>query len=1060
MQEQDTNFKERYEKKMKAAFESTEKSFAGFFIKNFRFAYMMILFIVIGGLFSLFTLPREAEPEVKIPYAVVTTVYPGASPTDIEELVTDKIEDKIKNLDDLKRYTSASSENVSSIFVEFEADADLKECFRKLREATDDAQPKLPNEAETPIVSEINFNDTPIVTYSLVGDYSDVELKKYADIIKEEFESIGSVSKVEIIGGLTREFQIIVDQTKLAHYNITLSQIANAISTSNLSLPAGNIEVDGFKYDVRVSGRFSDSTDLDDIVITTYDNTPIFLRDVALIKDTFKDKESESRIGFYEQVAKNTISIQIYKQTGGNILKIIDTANEKINEITSSEKIPSDLGIQKTNDNSVFIREDLTTLGSSGLQTMVIITLILLLILSLRGAIITALAVPLAFLMAFMFLKIQGMTLNSMVLFSLVLSLGLMVDNSIVIIEGINEYVTSYKKSVYEAALLSIWNFKWAIISGTMTTVAAFAPMLLVSGILGEYMSILPKTISVTLLSSLFVAIIVIPTLASRFIKIETGNESHRNKRRHKVINSWFGKLQTIYNEKMHSILPNKKKRRKVIAASWIALIIAIIIPISGLMKIEMFPQVDMDYFLINIELPIGSTLDVTRDVATRVEEIVQEVPELDNYVTNIGSGASLGMGDSAGSGTYLASITVNLINKDDRERTSYEIADSLRNQLELVQGADVKVEELEAGPPSGAPIEMRIYGENMEDITKVALKITDYLENDSEVINVKNTIENSTGEFTFEIDKQKANYYGLSIASISQALRNAIYGTTATEVNIDGDDVDVIIKYDKDKFNNANDLKDILIFNNKGENVALKQVADLSLEPSLLSISHRDGKKIISVSADITQDANLQKVLARFKDYKQTIELPKNTTMEIGGETEDIQKSFTELFQSMGLAVLLIALILVLQFNSFKQPFIIIFSVPLAFIGVIAGLNLMGMPFSFTAFIGIVSLAGIVVNDAIVLIDRINKNIENGMDFTESLIEGGIARMQPIFLTSITTIAGVLPLIFASEMWVGLSFSIVFGLIFSTVLTLVIIPMVYFELCYKDYLKAKEQTK
>jgi HAE1 family hydrophobic/amphiphilic exporter-1 len=689
---------------------------------------------------------------------------------------------------------------------------------------------------------------------------------------------------------------------------------------------------------------------------------------------------------------------------------------------------------------------------------MLIITLILMLILSLRGAIITALAVPLAFLMAFIFLKIQGMTLNSMVLFSLVLSLGLMVDNAIVIIEGINEYVTHHKKNIYEAAILSVWNFKWAIIAGTMTTVAAFAPMLIVSGILGEYISILPKTITVTLLSSLFIAIVVIPTLASRFIKMDNGEDAgHRNKRRHRVINSWFDKLQNIYSHYMHKSLPSKKKRRKIIISAWIALIIAIIIPASGLMKIEMFPEVDLDYFLVNIELPVGSTLEVTKDITTNVEKIVQKIPELDNYVTNIGSGASLGMGNSAGSGTHLANITVNLVNKDNRERASYEIAESIRNQLGLVQGADVKVEELEAGPPSGAPIEMRIFGEEMEDITQTAIKVSAYLENDPEVINVKNTIENSTGEFTFKIDKQKANYYGLSIASVSQALRNAIYGTTATEVNLDGDDVDVVIKYDKDEFTNANDLKDILIFNNRGENVSLKQVADLSLEPSLLSIDHRNGKKIISVSADITSEANLQKVLARFEEYKKTIELPKNTTIEIGGETEDIQKSFTELFQSMGLAVLLIALILVLQFNSFKQPFIILFSVPLAFIGVITGLNLLGQPFSFTAFIGIVSLSGIVVNDSIVLIDRINKNIQNGMEFMEAIIEGGVARMQPIFLTSITTIAGVFPLIFASEMWVGLSFSIIFGLIFSTMLILVIIPMLYVSFCQKDHLKEKE---
>lgn len=1046
------DYKAVIKKKLDDAVVQSEKSIAGFFIKNYRFTYLIIFFILISGLYSLLTLPKEAEPEVRVPFAVVTTVYPGATPTDIEELITQKIEDKIDNLENLNNYNSTSGQNFSSIFVEYNAEADLKESFRKLREAVDEAEPKLPDDAEAPVVTEINFNDFPIVTYSLVGDYNEAELKKYADILKDEFESISEVSKAEILGGVEREFQVIVNQTKLANYNISLSQVIGAIQANNISLPAGDIEIDGYKYNVRVDGKFTEIEKLNDIVIATYNNSPVFLHDLALVQDSYKEKETESKIGFSNENSKKTISLQIYKKTGGNILNIVENSQLAINKLYENNSLPEDIKIEKTNDNSVYIKNDLSTLGSSGLQTVILINIILMLILSFRGALITAMAVPIAFLMSFLFLLIQDMTLNSMVLFSLVLSLGLMVDNAIIIIEGINEYVSEHRRTIYEAALLSIWNFKWAITSGTMTTVSAFLPMLLVSGIMGEYMSILPKTISVTLLSSLFVAIIIIPTLATRFIKIKTDNgHKHRNKKRHLFLERKIKKLKENYTNFLWSVLPDKKRRRLILAGVFILFILAALTPISGIMKIQMFPKIDIDYFVINIKLPVGSVLDSTRIVTEEAEKIVQEIPELENYVVNLGASASLGFGGGSSMGANKASLTVNLKDKDERERKSYEIAESIRAQIEKIQGGDVTLEELAAGPPTGSPIEVRIYGDDLTIHSKIADKITKYFENIDNVINVKNSIQNSTGEFTYTIDKQKANYYGLDIFTVASTLRNAIYGTNASVVNIDGEDVDITVKYDNDNFTNTNDLNNILLFTRNGDSIPLNQIASTDFNPALLNIYHRDGEKITTVTADLKKGANLQKILADFDAYKKNIEIPETYLLQVGGETEDIEKSFREIFTSMIVAIILIAFILVLQFNSFKQPFIIIFSLPLAVIGVAIGLNLLRLPFSLPAFIGIVSLSGIVVNDAIVLIDRINKNIKNGLEFFAAIIEAGNARMQPIFLTSLTTIAGIFPLVYSDELWRGLSITVISGLIFSTFLTLIIVPIFYASMCQKE---------
>ena len=1046
------DYKIRMEQKLQEAFKKEEKSLTGFFIKNFRFTYLILFAILILGFYALFTLPREANPEVKVPFALVSAVLPGASPTDTEQLITDKIEEKVKNLDNLDKYTSSSGRGISTVFVQFDADANLDESFRKLREAVDNAKPNLPPEAEDPFVSELNISDIAIVTYSLVGDLSDVELKKYADILRDKFESIKNVSRVEILGGLKREFQVVIDQKKLANFNISLAQIAAAIARANINLPAGDIEIDGFNYNVRVEGRLNSAEHLKDIVVATYNGTPVYIKDLGRVIDGYKDRGTESRIGFKNEPPRNTISLRIFKKTGGNILNIVDESNLAIEEAKTSGVLPGEITIQKTNDNSVFIRDDLNRLGMNGLETMALIIIILFIALSFRGAFITGLSVPIAFLMTFILLKNMGETINSITLFSLVLSLGLMVDNSIVIIEGINEYMTKYSKSVYQAAILSVWNFKWPIIAGTMTTVAAFLPILLVSGILGEYLSVMPITISATLISSLFVAIIIIPTLISRFLKINNNKNAGpnnangaRKKRRHQAIKKIRTKLQNYYTRAMGKILPNKKRRRVIIATAWILFAISLALPISGLMKIEMFGKVDIDYVIVNIKLPVGSSLAKTKKITQEVEAKIARLPELDNYVTSIGTSQSLGYSDQISSNSSnLANITVNFVDEKDREQKSFEIAKRMRPELKKIQGAEVTVEEIGAGPPAGQPIEVRVFGDDLIKLNQIADNIIAYFKTVPGVVNIKNSVREATGEFTFSVNKEKANFYGLDVAGIASNLRGAVYGAKASVVTINGEDIDITVKYNEKNFQSIDDLENILLFTPRGENIPLKQVADLKLKPSLLSIAHKDGQRIVTVTAGTEKNVDLQAVFDDFDIYKNKLNLPANYKIETGGELEDIAKSFKELFLSMILSVILIAFILVLQFNSFRQPFIILFTLPLAIIGVMFGLNILRMPFSFTVFIGLVALSGIAVNDAIVLIDRVNKNIQNGMEFNEAIVDGGAARMQPIFLTSLTTIAGIFPLIFADELWRGLAITIIFGLMASTVLTLIMVPIIY----------------
>ena len=1064
MESKNNELNNKIENELELALEQEKKSFFGFFITNYRFTYLMLFLIILFGAYSLSTLPREANPEIKVPFALVSTVFPGANPSDVEDSVTNKLEKEIKNLDNLKKYSSGSALGFSSIFVEFEAEADIDKSIADLKDAVDIAEAELPDDANTPMVTEINFSDLPIVTYSLVGDFSDVELHDLANFLEDEFETIKDVSRVDILGDIEREFQVVVREDDLDKFNISIGRIAAAIAQNNFNLPAGDIEIDDFNYNIRVKGRFENIDDLNSMVVASISETPIYLRDVATVSDTYKEKLTESRIGFSETNPKNTISLQIYKKTGGNIIDIVDQSQYRIAMLQEDNRLPEGLIIQKTNDNAVYIQDDLNTLGMSALQTMFLILIILMMVLSFRGSLITALSIPLAFLITFAIMTIQGNTLNSLALFSLVISLGLMVDNSIIIIEGIAEYSGKHGKNAYQSSLLSVWNYKKPIIAGTSTTISAFLPMLLVSGIMGEFIQTLPKTITAALFSSLFVSLIIIPTLSTKFLKIKVNAEGRegglghnegkngaglRNKRRHIWVEGKMDKLKSIYSDYLNDILPNKKKRRKLLASVWILFALSLLIPFSGLLRVEMFPPIDNGYFVVNVKLPAGSSLDKTKEVTHKLEKIVSEIPELDNYVTNLGTSASVGSTDDINSGpssnnSHLSSITVNLVDKEDRKRKSFHIASDIRDEIKTINEAEISIEEVGAGPPTGAPIEVRVTGNSFKELIGLGDEIKDVLETIEGTINVKDNVADSSGDFVFEVDREKASFYGLTTMDVASAMRNAVFGLEASMITLDNEDIDITIKYDENDFNDIEDLKNISIFNQKGDEIKLSQVAKVSLEPSVLSINHLDGDQVVIINASVVEGANLQKILAEFDEKVKDVVLPEGFGIKVGGEVEDIQQSFKEIFLSMILAVILISIILVLQFNSFRQPLIILLSLPLAIIGVIFGLMILGLPFSFTAFLGIVALSGIVVNDAIVMIDKINKNIKYGMEMIPAIIEGGKARMQPILLTTLTTVAGVFPLIFASELWIGLSVAVIFGLSFGSLLTLVIIPILY----------------
>ncbi|MDD3284871.1 MAG: efflux RND transporter permease subunit [Patescibacteria group bacterium] len=1065
--DQDTENKNIFESKTNYKFES-QNSFVGFFIKNFRFSYLIIMAIFILGAVSLATLPRESDPEVKIPYALVTTIYSGTSPEDIEKLITDKIESKLDNLENVKEITSNSATGVSSIFVQFDPDIEINEAIRKLRDSVETAKPDLPKEANDPMVTEIRTNDFPIITFSLFGNYSNSQLQDYADLMKKELESIKGVSKAPILGELKREFQITIDKRKIQGYGLDINTVVNVLSLSNIDMPLGNIKIDGYEYNIRTEGRFTEAQQLNDIIITYYNNQPIYLKDISDIKDNFREKTTISKLGIKNGLPQNTMSLQVYKKTGGNILKIVDDSRAKIQELKDNKRIPEDLDIKITNDNSIYIRKDLNTLGTNAIQTIFLIILIIFIAMGWKESSLAIFVIPLTFLISFAFLKYINFTLNSMTTFSLVLSLGLLIDTAIVVMEGIFDAMEHKNMNATEAALHTVATFKWPLISGTMTTIAAFVPMLLVSGIMGDYLKYIPITVSFTLFASLFISLTILPTLASRILK-KKKNRHEKAKQKEKtklqnIIDPEIPLLERLlmpikekYANVLLKILKNKKQKRSILLIFTLLFFLAVSMPIFGLIKIEMFPTIDFDYFYINIEAPVGTVFEETNKKVSTIEEYVMNISEIENYVTTIGaSQGSYGMSDNSSSKSNLANITVNLVDEKNRKKTSYEIAQETRDYFEKNNHEDIKitVPPMQAGPPSGSPVELRVSGEQLETLTKIANDIKQILSEIDGTRDTETDIENTTGQFVIQLDQKKLSYYNLNVTGVAMSLRQIMYGVSATEISKEGKDIELKVGYDEKEFKNIEDVKNILINSPKGQ-ISLASLSTISFKPSVASVKHKDSKRIINIASSVETGKNANTILKELQKRLQGYNLPENYYIDYGGESEDIQQSYTDMFTSLIVAVILIASILILQFNSFKQPFIIMFMLPLSLIGVILGLTILRLNFNITSFIGVVSLAGIVVNDAIILISKINENIRNcNMDFYDAIHEATVSRLQPIILTTATTVIGLLPLALSDPMWAGLSYSIIFGLTFATLLTLFIVPIMYTNFEYKKWNK------
>jgi multidrug efflux pump subunit AcrB len=1043
-----------------------------FFIDNFRFTMIFLLGIVLFGAFSILQIPKESQPDIDIPVVVVTTFFPGANAEDVEELVTNVIEDGVVSLEDVDDVSSTSRNGLSSVVIQFDVDADSTEKLNDAKDAVDLVKNSLPEDAEDPVIQKVRLTDIPVITLSIMGPYQVSQLKDFAELIKDETETVSGVSTVNLVGGLDREVHVIVDKARLDQYSLGINQVTQAISAANSEIPIGVIESAQSQYTINFVGKLEKAEEVADIPITQINGVPVLVRDVAQVYDGFNIPTSKSRVSQNQQLSTDSVSLRYFKTSGGNVVQVIDAILARVAELQATQ-LPEELQIVKTEDNAEFVRNDLNNLVTNGGQTILIVALLLLLFVGFREAMLAALVIPFTFLLTFIVLNQLGFTLNFMTLFSLILSLGILVDGSIVITQGMNAYIRA-GKTPKEAARQTIRDFELPLISGTLTTVFAFVPMLMSSGIIGKYIRTIPVTVTIVLLSSLFVALGLITSIGSTFLKAKKEQPGENAAKEGFFIRKVLHPMRSLYISIFDTLLASKASRRLFTFGVIAALIASFSLPVTGILKVEMFPQSDQQTFYINFEHAPGTPLDLTNQTLEAIEQELYEDSRINSYVVNVGSLASASSTSSLRSNA--GSITVNLKKKEERTESSSDILTEYQNKLAKYNAeGSISVEQASDGPENGAPVEVKITGESLETLEEIAADLERLVADIEGTENVGSTVQTANPEFVMNFDRVKAQVYGITTNQLAFALRNAINGLEATKIKKDGEEIKVIVKYSLDPFQQEDNItnrvdistiENLTIATPRGD-VPLSNFVTTSVGASRQSISHIDGQRIVKVTSQTRDGIPAQVIFQRIEERLGEVNIPTGYEVQLGGEREDIQKSFSDMFRAMILGVLLIAALLVLQFKSYRQPLFILATIPLALIAVFPGLVMINMPLSFPGIIGVVALVGIVVNNAIILIDRINSNRQGGMGVQAAIREAGIARFDPILLTTITTVFGILPLAIRDETWGPLGWSIVFGLTFSTVLTLLVVPLLYNRFARKgryktsiDYEKFRPQEK
>jgi len=1035
-----------------------------FFTRRSRFSIILIATILFLGITAILQIPKESNPEVNIPIAVVSTVLPGGSPEDVEKLVTNILETPLKSsLSEVSNLTSVSSESVSSITIEFNASADISKSMQDVRDTVDSFKGELPDEASDPAVIEIDFGDQPVFTATISADIPKELLFSIGEKVEDELEAVSGVASVSVGGIEKREVTLIIDRRALIQQGLSITDVTRAIASTNVALPVGNIQIEDAQFPVRLAADIKDTSEVGDIPIIGIGGAPLYVRDIARVVDARQEPTAITRTSLNNNPSISSISFDVFKNSNAKITKVSADARGRMAQLQEEGQLLEGIDLHVTFDSGEQLSDDLVTLTRSGMQTVALVTLVLLLAVGWREALIAGISIPLSFLTAFIVLEASGNTLNFISLFALILSIGIIVDSTIVIVEGINrrlstldatgdETVDEREFAKSEAALDVIKEFHVPLTAGTMTTVAVFAPLLLVSGIVGEFIKSIPYTIIFVLFSSLLVALGFVPMFATKLLKRGKGGHNKFVQKRNEIT----ARVEDWYRNYLASILASREAQTTLLVTLIVLFVVSMALPVMGAVRVVFFEDSNSDFVIVEAELPTGTVLERTDLEIRKAEEILYGIPEATSFVTTVGSTSQFGDPFAGASGNSRFGNIFITLNKD-RERSTTEIIDDVRNQMKVIKTSSIRVDQLSDGPPSGAPIVVTLRGEDLTDLSETAFIVEQVLTDMPGTTDVTSTAKNNSTEFVLSINRAEAVAQGVSLGVIASSLRAGLFGEEVTEIKQLGNDIEVIARLSLDEDNGENEfqtnkttidtLTQIEVPTSRGAMVPLSAFVTSAVKSSEAAIRHEDAKRIMTVASQLTVGSNAVESSAEFEKRMAQIQLPEGVSLSIGGETEDVDQSFADMFTALIIGLVSMFAILVLQFNSFRFAVYVLAIVPLSLIGVFTGLMLTGSPLSFPSIMGFIALSGIVVNNSIILVDTINndrRRIGGGETLNEIVVEASASRLRPVLLTALTTVVGMIPLLSAAAIWVPLAYAIMFGLAFATIITLLLVPSIY----------------
>lgn len=1011
--------------------------------------------ILLFGLQTYITLPREASPDVEIPVVMVTTPYIGVSPEDIESLVTIPIEDELSGIKDLKKLSSTSAEGISLITMEFEPEVVIEDAIQRVRDRVSRARPDLPEDTEETTITEVSFSDFPIIIVTIAGPVDQEVLKKLGEDLQDEVEKLPGVLDAKLTGGRTREIKIQVDPFRLNHYGLGLSDVTNAIRDENVNVPGGDIRTGDASVLLRVPGEFVDPMEIENVAIKRKGDRPVFIRDVAKVVDEFADRETYARMN-----GQPAVSLAISKRTGSNILEIADAV--KAVSAEHAERWPEGVTFRTLGDQSEMISTMVSDLENGIVTALLLVVGVLVIFMGVRSSLFVAISIPLSMLLAMVIVSAFGMTLNMIVLFSLILALGMLVDNAIVLVENIYRHA-EMGKGIREASIDGTKEVAIAVAASTATTVAAFAPLVFWTGVMGQFMGYMPKTVIIVLVCSLVVAIGILPVATAAMMSKKKVTPKAENA----APGAWMRGYQRMLGWSI--------KHRYISAfGGLLSLVLTVGIYMENNNGTEFFPETEPNRATIDVRAPDGTDLEATDAIVRRIEAILAQEANVDVFVAETGISGGGDPMTAAQPAPNLARITVDFlpdegsaeIGEQLRVEPTSATVDRIRKAVAEIPGAEIAVEKERMGPPVGAPIAVEVSGEDFHEVGAHAARVRRELAEIQGTTDLSDNYRVGRPELRLRIDRGAAKRVGTSTQSVATTIRTAVAGTEASTLRDGEDEYDIMVELDPRA---RDDLQAILGLRIPGSldtspdtfPVPLSAVASYDLAGGNGSIYHVDQDLVVTIEGDIAEGENENEVRAAVLEYIDAAEMPPGFGLRLGG-AEDEQKAAEEfLSRAFLIALFLIALVLVSQFNRFDLPLIILASVVLSLVGVLWGLMITSTPFGvIMTGLGVISLAGVVVNNAIVLLDYVEQLKERGMETYEALVEAGSARFRPVMLTAATTVLGLVPMALgisvdfrnfrilsgtqSAQWWGAMAVAVIFGLAFATLLTLVLVPTMY----------------